>query len=172
MKSATLQLLPVPKPRGNPAWHMSEETIALIKVLAGVNQDISYADLSRATGYKTPSPALASARRHLESQANVVFETVRGIGLRRASDDEKVKSTARHLRSISRTSRRGKKRLAAVEHFELLKPATQLEATLRATQFEFVQQAVSTRPAPTPVTTNDGKLDIKALVAAAMGLKK
>lgn len=147
-------------------FEMSEETAAVVKALRGVNLDISYTALSRAVGFAVTgaTSALISARRHLESRENIVFETVRGQGLVRLDDTGKVKSTERHARTIGRTARRGRKRLNTVENFAALKPKEQLAATLRATQFEFAQQAVSTKKLPDVRAVE--KLDIAAALKA------
>lgn len=133
-------------------FQMSERTAAIVSTLRGVNQDIGYPTLSRAVGFPVTgaTAALISARRHLESTENIVFDTVRGQGLIRLDDSGKVASTERHARTIGRTARRGRKRLGTVENFAGLKPKEQLAATLRATQFEFAQQAVSTRKPVAP----------------------
>lgn len=149
--------------KGSPDFIMSEQTAALVKVLRGVNKDISYATLSRAVGFNITggTPWLTSARRNLENTEGIVFAVIRGEGLRRLDDSGKVASTTKHARTIGRTARRGKKRLGTVENFTALPMKDQLAATLRATQFEFAAQAVSTRKLPAPA--QNATLDIKAL---------
>lgn len=150
---------------GNPMFQLSERTEAIVKVLRGVNQDISYGAIASAVGFPVTgaTAALSSARRILESRENIVFETVRGQGLIRLNDSGKVASTERHARTIGRTAKRGSKRLTTVENFAALKPNEQLAATLRATQFEFTQQAVSTKKPATKVSNGP---DIGSLLAA------
>jgi hypothetical protein len=150
--------------KGNPNFQQSEQTAAIVATLRGVNQDISYVALSKAVGFRVTgaTSSLISARRVLESAENIVFDTVRGQGLIRLDDAGKVASTERHARTIGRTARRGRKRLNTVENFSALKPKEQLAATLRATQFEFAQQAVSTKKPSAPPKVEG--LDIAALL--------
>lgn len=152
--------------KGKPLFVMSKETQAIVEVLRGVNQEISYPHLSAAVGIAVTgnTPALASARRHLESAEGIVFDVVRGQGLVRLDDVGKVASTARHARSISRAARRGKKRIGSIENFAALPNDAQLQATLRATQFEFAHQAVSSKKLDDP-SKLAGKLDIKGLMS-------
>lgn len=155
--------------KGRPDFKQSEETISLIKALRGVNQEITYDSLSGMVGFPVSgaTPALGSARRNLERNESIVFTTLRGQGLRRLDDTGKVDSTDRHARTIGRTARRGRKRLSVVDNFAGLTKEKQLKSTLRMTQFEFAQQAVSSKvPAALPAVP---KLDIKALAKAAKG---
>jgi len=152
-------------------FERSAETERLIDILRGVNDEISYANASRLAGFAIHggTPALTSARRHLETQHGIVFDCVRGVGLRRLGDVEKVTSTARHARSIRRTAKRGTTRIGAIENFAALPLKEQLQATLRATQFEFARQAVSAKQVEAPPDVKPGRLDVKALVAGAVG---
>lgn len=132
--------------KGRLIFEQSEKTLACIKVLRGVNYEVSYDALSQVVGFPVvgSTPALQSARKHLEKFENIVFECIYSEGLRRLDDSSKVRSTARHARQISRTARRGMKRLATVDSFEKLSPSDQLAATLRNTQFQFVRSAMTT----------------------------
>jgi len=152
---------------GRPAFIMSEQTAALVGALRGVNRDISYTALSRTVGFAVSgsSPQLASARKHLESRESIVFETIRGEGVRRLDDTGKIGSTAKHARTIGRTARRGRKRLRTVENFAALPQKEQLAATLRATQFEFAEQAVSSKKIENPAAAVDSSgSDLKQLL--------
>lgn len=134
------------KLKGHPIFEQSEKTLACIRVLRGVNFEISDKAMSESVGFTVTgsTPAVQSARKHLEKVEGVVFERIYGEGFRRLDDTNKVRSTARHVRQISRTARRGMKRLDTIDSFENLSPSDQLTATLRNTQFQFIRSAMTT----------------------------
>lgn len=142
--------------KGRLIFEQSEKTLACVKALRGVNHEISYNALSQVVGFPVvgSTPALQSARKHLEKFESIVFECVYREGLRRLSDIDKGRSTARHARQIKRTARRGRKRHATIEKFEELPPAIQIEVTLRDTQFQFVESAM-VAPKTTQPANND-----------------
>lgn len=127
-----------------------------IDVLRGINQQIEYPTLLRAIGVqKMPSGALASARRALERE-QICFLTIRGFGLRRLSDSEKVASVEKHKRSIKNASKRGIRRLDAVSEFGKLPNIDQLSATISRTTFEAIRShmrkpSVQQKAAPLPL---------------------
>lgn len=118
-------------------------TDALYTALRNANGDVSYDALCAAAGGMALDDirqSLAAARRYLERDEGIVYATIRGKGLRRLSDAEKVDSAEAFTRTIYRTAGRGSRRLDAVHDFSALPNEQQLAATLRRTVFETVRR--------------------------------
>lgn len=120
----------------------SKLTNDLITTLRQTNGPISYTALEGAVGLPLDSFRLnlATARRRLEADEGIVFETIRGEGLRRMSDSDIVKSATKFRHKIRRTAIGGTNRLSAVSDPGALSNAEQLTATLHRTVFEAVQR--------------------------------
>lgn len=132
-------------------FEKSAMTQKLYDILRATNQDISYEALALAAGKPISAirSALDSARRSLEKD-KIVFSTVRGVGLRRLTDGEKVQSTEAIKASIRRTSKRGLKRLNSVSEFQRLSNADQLTATINKTMFEAIRSHTSRAKSASP----------------------
>lgn len=143
--------------KGRLIFEQSEKTLACVKALRGVNHEISYNALSQVVGFPVvgSTPALQSARKHLEKFENIVFECVYREGLRRLGDIDKARSTVRHRRHIKLTARRGRKRHATIEKFEELPQEIQTEVILRETQFQFAESAMIEPKKIQTATSND-----------------
>lgn len=118
--------------------HTTETVIAILKA---VNGEVEYKAIEAATGIsleKLRGP-IAGARKVLERDHNIVFTAVRGFGLRRLSDGEKVRSTEAIKQRIRRASKRGLSRLNAVDNHDLLLPSDQALATINRVLFEAVR---------------------------------
>jgi hypothetical protein len=132
-------------------------------LLIGVNDEISYATLASHVGLATFDArlrsAVISARRSLEREHGIVFETVRGIGLRRLADADVVRSTSAIRQSINRKAKSGIRRLGAVRNFAALPLKEQGQATINQTIFAMVQDASALAPKapanPVPPATPD-----------------
>lgn len=134
---------------------ISQRAQVLADFLLTINGDVSYSTLEAKAEISLARmrPALATARAVLEREYQVVFETVRGVGLRRMTDGGKVASTDQHRAKLRTTAKRGLKRLDAVENFEGLTNEDQMRATINRTIFaNTVRAAVGKRPAPGPIT--------------------
>lgn len=70
--------------------------------------------------------AIASARRKLLHEENMVFGTIRGVGLKRLDDTEIVGTAAATTRKIRRAARKGVKTLSSVQDFSALSRAEQM----------------------------------------------
>jgi hypothetical protein len=123
-------------------WDRAALTNALCDMLRGANGDVSYAAIEEAVGRPLGEirPTLHAARRYLERDEGIVFETIRGAGLRRLTDAEKVASAARFTRRIRRTAGAGMQRLNTVSDPSRLSNADQLAHTLRMTVFAAIQR--------------------------------
>jgi ribosomal protein L30/L7E len=132
-------------------------------LLIGVNGEVSYATLASHVGLAEFTPrlrsAVISARRSLEREHGIVFETVRGLGLRRLADIDVVRSTNAIRQSIHRKAKSGILRLGAVRNFADLPPQEQAQATINQTIFAMAQGASALAPkapaAPVPPATTD-----------------
>lgn len=153
---------------------MSENTRAMVKALRSINRDVSYETLSKVVGFPVTgaTPSLTSARRHLHSAENILFDVVRGQGLRRLDDGEKVSFMAKPAKQIHRASKRGTKVYKSIDNFAALSLPLQLEATLRATQFEFAAMAVSTKKLPGVEPVDNTDLNAQLAAIKALGKKK
>lgn len=128
----------------------SSETAAIVSLLRGTNGSvsydtiISYSSISAELGRPLDKlrGAISSARRILENE-KIVFAVERGIGLRRLSDSEVVKSSEQMKASIRRAAHRGSRRLDAVAAPELLDNKTQLAMVTNRTIFNAIEAAAT-----------------------------
>jgi hypothetical protein len=120
-------------------------TNAICALLRGANGEIGYAAIEAATGKPLAElrQTLNSARTYLERDEGIVFVTVRGQGLRRLTDAEKVESASGFTRRIRRTAGKGVQRLNAVTAPDALSNADQLARTIRMTVFQAIQRESS-----------------------------
>ncbi len=116
-------------------------TTAILTALRDCNGEISWATLEAAAGQPlaTIRTQIHRARLILERDSGIVFATIRGIGLRRLDDAEKVASTAEFRARIYRTAGHGTARLDAVQDMAALSPADQMTATINRTLFAAVR---------------------------------
>lgn len=150
----------------NPAFHRSDLTDQIVTAILQFNAEtITYVDLSIRIGQPVDgaSSALRSARRIIEREHRIVYETVIGVGLRRLDDGQKVRSTARHVRAINRSANNGKRRLKSAD-YNTLNNEDQLLHTIRNTQFAEIKKAVSNKAAQEAVPAVKDS-DIKAALA-------
>ena len=124
-------------------------TVDLCDLLRGVNGEVAYARIEEVAGKPLTEirQTLINVRRYLERDEGIVFETVRGFGLRRLTDAEKVESVAGFSRRIRRTAIRGVMRCDAVTAPEALSNEDQMRLTLRRTVFQAVQREVAEKAA-------------------------
>lgn len=120
----------------------SQKTEAVMAALRSANRDVSWEQLSGAAGCSLAElrQTIVNARRYLERDEGIVFETVRGVGLRRLSDAEKVESAKDFTRKIHRTAVRGENRIGAVHDMGKLSNEQQLAATLQQTVFRAIKR--------------------------------
>jgi hypothetical protein len=115
----------------NPNFKMAADTRFLRQKLEAVAAGgvISYADLEAAVSKKLDKirPALASARRSLLNEDNIVFDVVRGVGLKRLNDVEIVDASQGDVNRIRRTARKSIRKLAAIDDYSKLPPKQQLD---------------------------------------------
>lgn len=128
----------------------NELTERLCALLRGANGDVSWSTVERAAGMPLDRcrGILARARLYLERDEGIVFETLRGKGLRRMSDSAKAASAVTFQRALRRTAGRGTQRIDAAD-LRNLSRAERTEALLRRRLFEAVARDTAT-PEPKP----------------------
>lgn len=123
-------------------------TSKCIDILRGVNKEIEYTTLLRAMGVQSrreAAGALATARRVLQKD-KICFLTMRGIGLRRLTDSEKVDSVEKNKRQVHNASKRGIRQLNAIAEPMKMSNMDQQKATIYRTIFEATRTIVKSQP--------------------------
>ncbi len=110
----------------NTDFNLSSETKAIADILRLVNVGtvIDYARLTRSIGRDVQSAArsaLTSARHVVMREERMVFDVVRGIGLKRLNDVEIVDSGDKDRASIHRRARKAARKVTCVEYDSLPK---------------------------------------------------
>lgn len=101
---------------------ISHHSMTLVDVLQDIapGETCSYAALTTSIGRNVQSEArscLATARRLLQREQQMVFASVRGVGLKRLTDGEITTIGPQTLQKINRASRRGIHKLTCVQRF-------------------------------------------------------
>lgn len=119
----------------------SQLTDAVIVILRGVNDDISYSELAKRTKTTVPDVkrVLTSARRVLLND-KILFEPIIGFGLQRLTDSGKVLRSEKNKRRLKSGSRRSLKELETIFDYNQLTHDEQITVTLNRTLFELVQK--------------------------------
>src|SRR5262245_28711617 len=110
----------------------SPDTEAVITVLAGVNDEISYGELARRAklSVKRTKEVLASARRHLWKR-HVLFGVIRGVGLKRLDAKGTLRDSDDTKKKLYRGSRRGIRKMdTANERLHELTPSEQVQFSI------------------------------------------
>jgi hypothetical protein len=139
-------------------FERSPDTDAMIKVLRGCNDQISYQDMARQAGLSLhrAKSVLPSARRALRSDGGVLFGVIRGEGLKRLTDLEKVKKPEAFKKKVFRGAGREIKDLSTI-NFECLSKTDQHSVTTNRTVLNVLRQQAKVKPEPataTAFTTN------------------
>lgn len=130
-----------------PSFTLSSESARLYDYFIRVLKDgdeISYADLTTALGFQIDggTPALQYAKRKALNDG-VVIEVIRGIGVRRLLDNEKLNASVSNIRAIRRKSRQGTKKLQAIADPSRLTNSQQLDLTIKHAVFAIAADAAS-----------------------------
>lgn len=123
-------------------FERSEKTTAAIDLLRSTNDVLTYAAIKKQMGEKFEDlrQTFTYARRCLERDEGIVFETVRKVGFRRLTDAEKVESSSRFRRAIRRNANRGVMRLDSVQMPEALSNEDQMRLNIQRTVFNAIQR--------------------------------
>lgn len=107
-----------------PIFRQSLETQNVVKLLSDDNHDdlFTYDEISKAIGSDVAGHpgCLVTARRTVQREKQVVFETVRGVGIKRCSDADIVNGRAKDIAGIRGIARRGMKKIACVKNYDAL----------------------------------------------------
>lgn len=114
-------------------FERSPDTARLIEALRGVNDEISYRDLAKRSelSERRLKECLASARRYILREDKAIFGVIKGYGIRRLSNSDKVGDGENDLKKIYRASKRSEKKLVTVEYAPLTKEEQHRVTTLR-----------------------------------------
>lgn len=130
-----------------PLFEMSADARLLRQRLAKMQagDEVSYAELTKEIGRDVDGAcsALQSARRSLLNSNQIVFDVVRGVGLRRLTDAEIVDASERDIAHVRRAARRGAKKLLSIGNFDALPNDKQLQHTTRLSVMSMIAHTTS-----------------------------
>lgn len=132
------------------SFERSPDTDAVIIVLRGCNNEISYGDLARQAGLtmaRTKS-VLSSARRAIRSESGVLFGSIIGVGLKRLTDQDKVKKPEAFKKRVLRGAGREIKDLSTISAFDQLSKTDQHSVTTNRTVLNVLRQQAGVKPEP------------------------
>lgn len=114
---------------------------------AAIGETVEYSDLADAAGISigelhTP---IATARRILLREENMVFGVIPTVGLKRLSDQEIVGTSVAVAQKVRRAARRGVKVLHAVQDFSALSQADQMRHSASVSIFAAVAEMTTER---------------------------
>jgi hypothetical protein len=121
---------------------LNADVAALVEFMAGLNegQVATWPELNACVPGKMLNGRhyylLNAARKRLMNDCNAVFDSVRGVGIKRCDDLLKVSGCGAQTKKIRRAIRRGIQRLEAVDHFEQLPKEMREQHQIRQTVFK------------------------------------
>lgn len=109
-----------------PDFRLSSDSLALAKALESIkiNETVEYQKLSSAIGRDVQGvgrSAMQQARKVVQRDHKMVFDVVRGVGLRRLDDDAIVDASDKSISVVRRGIRRAAKRLVCADYEALTK---------------------------------------------------
>jgi hypothetical protein len=133
-------------------FQTSQETQAIIKLLseAVIGKLITYEEIINAAGGNVIygidplRGALNTAERYLQKEKNFVFDKVRGVGIQRLLDDQKIRKGKAKMTSARRISRTAGKIVACAD-FQNLDSDQRKEAVCLQAQLGAIQLATSSK---------------------------
>ena len=134
-------------PEINPArtiGRASVESQELFKFLetTAPSQVITYVELSNAAkiNVQTTPNVLATARRMMQREHKTAFGTVRGVGIKRLTDEEIPDEASDTVKRAQNVAKKGKKLLGCA-NYESLSPEAKIRHTPTSTVLSFMEQA-------------------------------
>ena len=149
------------------AFERSPDTDATIDVLRACNDEIGYRDLAKRAGLSLPrmKSVLASARRVL-AKDGILFGAIRGEGLKRLTDHDKVRKPEQFKKRVFKGAGRELKHLATISDFGALQKTEQHSVTLNRTILGAIRQSASVKPDKVVEKTVSAPLpDVTKLIA-------
>lgn len=104
-----------------------------------IGEIITYEDLDKTIGRKTPPGILNTARKRVLSDNQIVFGTIRKVGFKRLSDSEIVDNSASTFNSIQRATKRERKKLISVD-FENLSSSSKIKHSATAATLAVINE--------------------------------
>lgn len=131
-------------------FERSVDTDALVTVLRGVNDEISYRDLARQAGLSLPrtKQVLRSARRALRAESGILFGCIVGQGLKRLTDSDIVKKPETFKKRVFRGAGRELKDQSLIANFGGLQKAEQHASTTNRTILNVIRQQANVKIEP------------------------
>jgi len=132
----------------------SPDTQAVVDVLRGVNGEILYKDLARRASLslaRTKS-VLTNARRILQGD-NILFGTMTGIGLKRLTDEDKVRLPRNDFKKLKRAARRARKKSETIDNFDQLSLVNQTQVTTDRYLFSLIEGQAESQLKPAAPST-------------------
>lgn len=132
-------------------FERSPDTDAVINILQGCNQEISYGELASRAGLSPErvKSILPTARTVLR-KTGVLFGCIRGYGLNRLTDADKVKKPEAFKRRVVRGAGREIKDLTTISAFDKLSKVTILGAIRQSAAVKPTREAPPMASAPLP----------------------
>ena len=163
-----------------PDFRLSSDSKALAKVLEtiAVTVVVPYADLTKVIGRNVQTvgrQAMDRARAIVQRESRMVFDPVRGVGLRRLPDGEIVDLSDKARERIRRVSRRTSKKLTCVDYGALTREKQTKHNTALAVfgvLVEMTSEKASKRLRAEVEAAGDGSLPIAKSALAALGITR
>lgn len=135
-------------------FERSPDTDAVVNVLRGCNSEISYTEAAKRAGLGLPrlKAVLPSARRSLASEG-ILFGVITGEGLKRLTDQDKVRKPEAFKRRVMRGAGRELKHLTTIADFGALSKTDQHSVTLNRTILNAMRQSAAVKPDKIAPTT-------------------
>lgn len=156
------------------SFERSPDTDAVIVALRGCNDEISYTALAQQAGLslaRTKS-VLRSARNALRAESRILFGTIVGEGLKRLSDQDKVRKPEAFKKRVLRGAGREIRDLATISSFEQLSKTDQHSVTTNRTVLNVLRQQAMVRPEPQKTQMAPQPMaNVSRLVPAKRGTK-
>lgn len=145
----------------------SPDTEAVVAVLRGCNNEISYEDMARQVRLPVArvKAVLASARRIIRTENGVLFGCLRGYGLRLLSDADKVKKPESFKKRVVRGAGREIQDLNTIANFGGLIKSDQHAVTTNRTVLNVIRQQAMVKPEPPkPTIARQPMPDVNKLI--------
>lgn len=126
-------------------FQRNQNTLDACAFMRSQNGFVSYEALANHFGQPIQDlrPLIQRAVQYLERDEGIVFETVRGKGFQRLSDEDKVESLETFARKIGRVAGKGVLRSGTVSDPNALTNESQMRLNIKRTVLETVRREVS-----------------------------
>jgi len=153
----------------NPTFKRSADTDALMLALAGINNDVSYKLLAQQADLPVSrtKQLLPSARRALLRERKIVFGVLRGYGLKRLDESEKIDASDDVKKRIRRAAGRGLRVLGAFNFAEATSNRDRVRHSTNTTIMTLIRSQTTAlkeqQPEPKPQATAPDTSKLRAI---------